>query len=299
MADLEEAGYLTHPHTSAGRVPSEKGYRFYVDCLGSQARPTRSAEAAINKALDEATSPEEMMSRACHLLSDICQNVGIVISPPIELSVFQHIEFVRIDDTKVLLILVSQAGLLQQRLIHLSEPYTQEELTRAGNYLVEKFSGSTLPQIRRELIRMMRQERLLYDRLLANLVRSWSCTLDESEPASESVYVQGTGNILSKLDLSDVGPIEELFQLFEEKGRLVKILNACLPPEPEEGVQIMIGSELGPSCMKDFTLITSPYLQGAGAAGFVGVIGPTRMEYRTGISVVGYLAEVFSRRIGV
>ena len=299
MADLEESGYLFQPHTSAGRAPSEKGYRFYVDCLGSSGKLTRSNEAYINQALSEVDTPETMMATASYLLSDICHNVGIVVPPPIETSVIQHIEFVRLDDAKILVILVSKSGLLQQKLIRVSEPYSQEELTRAGNYLVERFSGSTLPDIRRQLVSAMQQDRILYDRMMRNLVETWAKTLSDSEEdgAAESAYVQGTGNIISQVDLSDVDMMQELFRVFEEKGKLVKILNACLPDETGDGVQVTIGSELGTPCMRDFTLITSPYVQREGVTGVLGIIGPTRMEYRKGISVVLYLANAFSRRI--
>ncbi len=299
MADLEDAGYLSQPHTSAGRVPSEKGYRFYVDCLGESPKPSRDDEKYIIKAMAGATTPEDMMSTASYLLSDICQNVGIVVAPSMESSVLQHIEFVRLDDGKVLVILVSKPGLVQQKLIRVSDPYTQEELTRAGNYLVEKFSGQTLPEIRRELVEMMEEEWVRYDRMMRSLLKSWSRSLAESEADAppESVYVQGTGNILAQIDLSDIERMKELFRVFEEKERLVKILNACLPRGPDEGVRIMIGSELGAACMKDFTLITSPYLQQDSKTGFMGVIGPSRMEYRRGISVVHCMARVFGRMI--
>jgi len=301
MADLEDEGYLTQPHTSAGRVPTERGYRFYVDSLGSAAKPTRSAEAYINEALARAESAEELMSTACYLLSDICQNVGIVISPPIETSVLKHIEFLRVDDEKILVIFLSQSGLLQKKLIRVRESYTQEELTQAGNFLVERFSGRTLPVILRELIEMMSKERMLYDRMMRELIESWSESLgDSAATAGDSVYIHGTGNILSQVDVSELAQMQELFRLFEEKGRLVKILNECLPPDsdPQDRVQIVIGSELGTPVMRGLTVITSPYLQKEGGAGFVGIIGPVRMQYRKGIAVVGYLADVFSRRMG-
>lgn len=300
MADLEAEGYLSHPHTSAGRVPTELAYRVYVDSLGA-ARPTRSAEAYINEALARAESPEELMSTACYLLSDMSRNVGIVISPPIELSILRHIEFVRVDEEKILVIFLSQSGMLQKQLIRVREPYSQDELTRAGNYLVERFAGRSLPEIRRELLEMISEERMMYDRMMQDLLASWSDSLeDPAEPFGDSVYIHGTGNILGQADPADLAQMQELFRLFEEKGRLVKILNACLRSEfPEQDrVQIMIGSELSVPVMRGFTVITSPYLQTEGGAGFVGLIGPTRMQYRKGISLVGYLADVFSRRMG-
>jgi len=300
MSDLEDVGYLSQPHTSAGRVPTEKAYRFYVDCLGNSPRPTRSAAQYINKMLGEVATREELMSTACFLLSDISGNVGIVVSSPTEFSVLHHIEFVRLDEAKILIILVSQGGLLQQKVIRVDEPYTQEELTRAGNFLVEQFSGRTLRSIRQELVRMMDRERILYDRMMRKLLEKWSETLDQgTTSAEESVYVQGTGNILPHVDPSDIGRMQELFRVFEEKGRLVAILTACLGRESDDRVQVMMGSELGDPCLEGFTVITSPYLRRESESGFMGIIGPTRMEYRKGISVVSYLAELCGRMITV
>jgi heat-inducible transcriptional repressor len=296
MADLEDVGYLSQPHTSAGRVPTEKAYRFYVDCLGSSPRPTRSAEAYIKRTLGEAGTPEELMAAACFLLSDISKNVGIVVSAPTEISILQHIEFIRLDHSKILIILVSQGGLLQQKVIRVDEPYTQDELTRAGNYLVEQFSGHTLLHIRQELVGMMARERMQYDRMLRNLLKKWSEALDRDDSSpDESVYVQGTGNILSNVEPGDIGRMQELFRVFEEKGRLVAILTACLGRESDDRVQVMIGSELGHPCLEGFTVITSPYLRCESESGFMGIIGPTRMEYRKGISVVSYLADLCGR----
>lgn len=299
MADLEAEGYLTHPHTSAGRVPTELAYRVYVDSLGST-RPPRSAEAYINEALARADSLEDFMSTACCLLSDISQNVGIVISPPIASSRLRHIEFIRVDGEKILVIFLSESGQLQKKLIRLEVDYSQDELTRAGHYLGERFAGCTLPEIRAQLLELMSEERMLYDRLMRDLLSSWSASLeDDAPPATDSVYIHGTGHILADLDHSDLARMQELFFLFEEKNRLVQILNQCVPPGHGDQVQIMIGEELGMPVMRGFTVITSPYVQAEGGIGFLGIIGPTRMQYRKGISVVGYLADVFSRRMGV
>jgi heat-inducible transcriptional repressor len=248
--------------------------------------------------LGEAATRDELMSTACFLLSDISKNVGIVVSPPTEFSVLQHIEFVRLDDTKVLIILVSQGGLLEQKVIRVDEPYTQEELTRAGNFLVEQFSGLSLRYIRQELVRMMDRERMLYDRMMRKLLQKWSEAIDaDGASMDESVYVQGTGNILPHVDPSDIGRMQELFRVFEEKGRLVAILTACLGSESDDRVQIMMGSEFGDPCLEGFTVITSPCVGRESESGFMGIIGPTRMEYRKGISVVSYLADLCGRMI--
>ena len=138
MSDLEDAGYLTQPHTSAGRVPSEKGYRFYVDNLAESGKLSKSDERCIGRMLAESETPEDVMARASYVLSTISKNIGIVIAPPMASTILKHIEFIDLGEGKVLVILVSKAGLLQRKLIRVADRYTQEELNRAGNYLVEQ-----------------------------------------------------------------------------------------------------------------------------------------------------------------
>jgi len=295
MADLEEEGYLGHPHTSAGRVPSEKGYRFYVDNLADSAKLSKSDERYVSRMLSESESPEDVMSRASVVLSTISKNVGIVIAPPIGVTVLKHIEFVDLTDGKILVIFVSTSGLLQRKLIRVGERYTQEELDKAGRYLVEKFSGKTLTEIRNELLRMMQAERTLFDRMLS-LLQTWRDTLDQEPIAADVVYLQGTSNIISQPEFADVERMRTLFQMFEEKGRLVKILNECISSNPQT-VKIAIGSELGVPNMRDFTLITSQYATSDHTTGFLGIIGPTRMQYERGISIVEYLGRLVGEMI--
>jgi len=296
MADLEEEGYLAQPHTSAGRVPSEKGYRFYVDNLAESGKLTKSDERYISRMLAESESPEDVMSRTSFVLSTISKNVGIVVAPPMAATVLKHIEFVDLTDGKILVIFVSTSGLLQRKLIRVGERYTQEDLDKAGRYLVEKFSGKTLTEIRNELLRLMQAERSLFDRMLS-LLQTWRDSLDQEPVSAGSVYLQGTVNIISQPEFADVERMRTLFQMFEEKGRLVKILNECITSSPPDGVRIAIGSELGVPDMRDFTLITSSYASTDQTTGFLGIIGPTRMEYERAISIVGYLGRLVGEMI--
>ena len=295
MAELEDAGYLTQPHTSAGRIPSEKGYRFYVDYLADSGKIRKPDERYISRMLAERTTPEDVMLCASYLLSTISKNVGIVIAPPMASTLLKHIEFLDLGDGKLLVILVSKSGLLQRKLIRVTDHYTREELDKAGKYLVEKFAGKTLTEIRSELLQMMQAERMLFDRMLS-LLRTWGETL-ETEANREGIYLQGTSNILSQPEFADVERMRTLFQMFEEKGRLVNILNECISFNPPEGVRITIGSESGVPNMRDFTLITSSYASNDRTTGFLGIIGPTRMEYERGISLVGYLGRVVGEMI--
>src|SRR5262245_963708 len=210
MADLEEDGYLAQPHTSAGRIPSEKGYRFYVDHLADSGKLTKSDERYISRMLADSESPEDIMSRASVVLSTISRNVGIVIAPPMAATVLKHIEFVDLTDGKILVIFVSTSGLLQRKLIRVGEKYTQEELDNAGRYLVEKFSGKTLTEIRNELLRLMQVERSLFDRMLS-LLRTWRESLDQEPIAVDGVYLQGTANIISQPEFADVERMRMLF----------------------------------------------------------------------------------------
>lgn len=297
MAELEDAGYLTHPHTSAGRVPSEKGFRFYVDSLPDSVRVSKASERQIAKILEESDTPEELMSRTSFLLSVISKNVGIVIGPTIAATQLKHIEFLNLGDCKILVIFVTTAGLLQRKVIRTQDLYSQEELNRAGRFLVDRFSGKTLTEIRNELLRMMNAEKSLYDRMLA-LLRTWNETLEtDSEPSPDSVFLQGTANMLNQPEFADIYQMRELFQMFEEKGRLIKILNECISSQPAEGVKIAIGSELGVPWMRDFTVVTSSYTSRDNTAGFLGIIGPIRMEYGRVISVVGYLGRLVGQKI--
>jgi heat-inducible transcriptional repressor len=296
MAELEDAGYLTHPHTSAGRVPSEKGVRFYVDSL-PEARVDKASARRIVQVLDDSDTPEDLMSRTSLLLSQISKNIGIVIAPPMATTQLKHIEFLDLGEGKILVIFVSRAGLVQRKVIRLGERYEQAELDRAGRYLIERFSNRTLTEIRNELIRMMEAERTIYDRML-KLLCTWNETLEaETEPGSESVYVQGTMNMLNNAEFVTIGPVRELFRMLEEKGRLLKILNECIASNTSHGVKIAIGSELGIPSMRDFTIVTSSYVARDSTVGFLGIIGPIRMEYGRVISTVGYLGRLVSQRI--
>jgi len=295
MADLEDDGYLAQPHTSAGRIPSEKGYRFYVDRLAESGKVSKSDERYINRMLAGTETPEDLMSRTSVILSRISKNVGLVIAPPMSATVLKHVEFVDLGDGKILVVFVSKTGLLQRRLIRVAERYTQEELDKASRYLVEKFSGKTLMEIRSELLLAMQFERTLFDRMLT-LLRTWSETPQEDAPPAV-IYLEGTANILNQPEFADVERMRTLFQMFEEKSRLVKILNECISNSPPEGVKISIGSELGIPDMRDFTLIASSYASTDRTPGFLGIIGPTRMEYERGISIVSYLGRVVGEMI--
>jgi heat-inducible transcriptional repressor len=249
-------------------------------------------ERYINRILAESETPEDVMSRASLALSIISRNVGIVIPPPMAGTVLKHIEFVDLGEGKILVVLISKAGLLQRKLIRVQDRYSQVELDKAAKYLVERFAGKSLTEIRNDLLQKMHAERMLFDRM-RSLLQAWGESLDtEREATGDSVYLQGAANIVNQPEFADIDRMRMLFQMFEEKGRLVKLLNECISSSPQDGVKIAIGSELGVPDLRDFTLITSSYTSSDHTVGFLGIIGPTRMEYERGISVVTYLGRI-------
>jgi len=304
MADLEEAGLVEQPHTSAGRVPTDKGYRFYVDHIVGAARLSKNDLEAVDRALGADLSETDagqgrLMERVSHLLSELSENVGIVVSPPPAERRLQHIEFVAMADGRVLAVMVFAPNIVQNRIIRVGEPLGQEDLERAARYLNVEFTGKTLNAIRAELLRVMRAEKVLYDRLLRNAVMLCGQSLDGPGEAGE-VYVDGASNILSKPDFSDIARLRELFRALEEKSRLIELLNECVGRgDSRAAVSVRIGRELAAPAMQSCALITAPYLMGTGEGfGALGVFGPMRIEYARTMAVVNYVAQRVGRVLG-
>lgn len=304
MAELEELGLVEQPHTSAGRVPTDKGYRFYVDHMLGEARLSDVDLAAINSLLgslkgETAEMPDRLMERTSHLLSELSENVGIVISPSLAENILQHIEFVRLADSRILVILVSSSNIIQNKIVRIDEALGQEELDRTARYLNVEFSGKSLATIRAEILELMRQEKALYDKLLQNAILLCERSLEGEETATGEVFVDGASNILMKPDFVDAERMRELFRTFEEKSRLVKILNECVIRDTGAAgrdVQVIIGRENTTPSMQDCALITAPYRFGSGqAVGTIGVVGPMRIEYARMMTVVNYVARHIER----
>jgi heat-inducible transcriptional repressor len=297
MADLEDAGYLTHPHTSAGRIPSDKGYRFYVDSILRQVKISKSDESAIKLSLldSEINSATHFMERTSHVLSQMSNNVGLVVSPSVTQDILQQIEFVKLIDGRILVILVFRTGMVRDRVIRVDGDFSQDELNKTARYVTDNFKGLSLLAIRAEILRRMSEEKALYDRLLQNAILL--CNQSITNEAQGEVYVDGTSTILSKPDFTetDTERLRALFKMYEEKGKLVKILNECLAESANTGIGIRIGSENQIASLRNCTIITSPYIYGGSVIGGVGVVGPTRMEYARMITVVNYIARLFEK----
>lgn len=294
MAELELAGYLTHPHTSAGRVPMDKAYRFYIDRLTKLTRLEPATEQYIEESLGSETIPlEGLMEKISFILSDISNNLGVVLGPALEEKLLEHIKFVRLPDSRVLAVVISKPDLIENKIFRVEAELTQEELDRAADFLNSEFRGWSLRTIRLEMAEWMEKMKAASDRLLTTVISLflWGA-LAEEQPGP--LFVGGTVKILDQPEFFDVGKVKELWAAIEEKAKVVKILSACLDA-PHRGVQALIGHENPHLEMRQCSVIVAPYHYRQRPVGALGVIGPTRMEYDRAISAVGYVAQVTSR----
>ncbi len=303
MSELEDGGFVEQPHTSAGRVPTDKGYRFYVDNLLGVLSLSGADLKLINKELglsdlEISETPDRLMERTSQLLSALSQNVGIVITPNLANDYLQHIQFANLSDKRILVVMVSAPNIVHNKIIRLEETYTQENLDRTSRYLNVEFAGKSLSMIRAEILRLMHEEKALFDKLLQMAMILCSESIESEKNTIGEIYVDGASNILTKPDFSNFERLRELLRTIEEKSRLMQILNECLGRDlsPKGNVQVVIGSENLTSSLQNCTLITAPYRIGKGdAIGTLSVLGPTRIEYARMISIVSYISKILEK----
>ena len=307
MSDLEEVGFVEQPHTSAGRIPTDKGYRYYVNNMLGEARLSRGDLKAIDSLfsssdIDVEASPDRLMETASHILSALSQNVGIVVSPSLAENRLKHIDFVQLPDKRILVVLVSSSNIIHNKVIRPTDNLTQDELDRTARYLNSEFSGKSLLAIRAEIVELMKEEKALYDQLLRNAVLLCERSLEGEEASGGEVYVDGTSNILTKPDFVDVDRMRDLFRTFEEKSRLIQILNECVTQDTHSylgDVHVVIGREHPATSMRNCALITAPYRVGSNEnMGTLGVVGPMRIEYARIMAMVNYMARLIEHRLG-
>ena len=293
MADLERMGYLTHPHTSAGRMPTDEGYRVYVDTLmRPEPLPARDAAAISSEIRDLDASPNQVLEQASHVLSKHSGNVGFVLVPDIAGTAFRHIDLVRLPHPRILVVMVARTGLVTNKVIEVEETLTQDDLQACANYLNANYSGLDLAEIRARLLDLMTQEKALYDSLLKSVVSvGGRAFAGQGEP---DLYLDGTANILDKQEFDDADRMRAVFRAFEEKTRLVKIVNACLSPQ---GVRIVIGQENPDPALRTTAMVVASCPVEGEAAWGLGVVGSTRMEYARMIALVEHVAAALNRTL--
>lgn len=293
MADLEDWGYLVQPHTSAGRVPTAAAYHLFIQSMmETRTLPVKERRYIQDNLKVGSVDADELLGTASHLLSELSSQVGIVVTPAMGETVLKAVDFVPIAGRKVLCVVVSSTGFIDNKVIETEEEIPREELVRISNYLTESFAGHTLREVRERLLRMMAKEKAQMDRVLAltlELARS-GFSIGESP----GVVVDGTSTLLSKPELSDLQRVRRMFEAFADKARLVRILNQCLQGG---GVRVLIGEDSELTSELDFSVVATPYGVGDRPLGTLGIAGPSRMDYEKIIPLVHFLGETLSRSL--
>ena len=294
MADLEELGYLAQPHTSAGRVPTGAGYHLYIDSL----MENRSVPSRIRRAIDEALAgigddPEQAMTSASHVLAEISRQIGIVMTPSLSETVLKAISFVRLSGSKVLCVVVSASGFVDNKVIETEVPLHRAELIRISNYLTDNFGGQTLRAVRDRLLELMVEERAKVDALLSKAIQLASGALLES-PGQADLFVDGTTVVLDQPELNDLDRVRRLLDMFSDKVSLIRVLGELIDGP---GVRVIIGQDSDLTSELDFSLVATRYGTADSSLGTVGIFGPSRMEYHKVIPLVDYLGERLSEAL--
>ena len=288
MADLEELGLISSPHTSAGRVPTPLGYRFFVDTL-LVTKPLESGELLRLEGELHPDNPQRVIHAASSLLSQLTQFAGVVMTPRRRALSFRHIEFLKLSEKRVLLIVVTPEGDVQNRILFTERDFSPSELTEAANYINQHYTGQSFEDVRTRLQSELRELRQDMINLMTVAVDAGNRAVAEG---SEQYVISGERNLFSVQDLSqDMRRLRQLFELFERKTSLVQILDVSLRGQ---GVQIFIGGESGFSAPDDVSVVISPYKVDGEVVGTVGVIGPTRMAYDRVVPIVDVTAKLLS-----
>jgi heat-inducible transcriptional repressor len=286
MSDLEEMGFIASPHTSAGRVPTAHGYRVFVDSLLT-IQPLRDIEIHHLQYQLESENPNRLVASASHLLSDLSSFAGIVMTPRRNPR-FRQIEFVRLAEKRILLVIVTQSGEVQNRILVADKPYTDTELSRTAQFINTHFSGQTFEEVRNRVQHELKQLQSDMSQLMGQVISAGSRAMTES---TDDCVISGEGKLLDVRELSsNIENLRRLFTLFEQKTELLGILDIS---QKAPGVQIFIGGESG-APLDECSVVTAPYEIDGEVVGTLGVIGPTRMAYERIIPIVDITAKLLS-----
>lgn len=293
MADLEELGYLSHPHTSAGRVPTRAGYHLFIQSLmESRTLPARERRYIAETLRSAPSDPERLVTITSHLLAELSNQASVVLAPAIGDTVLRRVEFLPLSERRVLCVVVSSSGFVDSKAIPTERALQRDELVRISNYLTENFAGLTLRQVRDRLLTMMAEERAQMDGLLSLAVALASRGLGEHTP---DVLVDGATALLGKPEMGSIERARRMLDTFADKARLVEMLNLCMQGS---GLRVFIGEDSDLTSELDFSLVATTYGAKDHVLGSLGILGPSRMEYARIIPLVHYLGETLSEALG-
>ena len=289
MADLEELGLVQAPHTSAGRIPTPKGYRMFVDSLLTVKPMGEDVVERIRQQLRVSSGTDRLISQASNMLSDITRLTGVVTVPKREKQRLEHIEFLKLSPRRVLVILVVNGQEIQNRVIDTERDFTPAELQQAGNYLNKEFAGLELAGIRTRILDAMQQVRDAMQILMQDAMRMADSVLDVQQ--DDDYVIAGQTNLMGYAEMCNIDKLRNLFEAFSTKRDILHILDQSIHAD---GMQIFIGGESGYKVLDDVSVVTAPYKVDDEVVGVLGVIGPTRMAYDRIIPIVDVTAKVIS-----
>jgi heat-inducible transcriptional repressor len=289
MADLEEGGYLEQPHTSAGRIPSEVGYRYYVDALISLQKLTHQEVENIYKEMEGYHREiESIIHQTSKILVQMTKYPSVVLSPQFKTAIFRHIQLVKLSATTVLVLIVTDTGYVENKMIELQTEVSTEELDRISELLNKKLRGISLKDLQSTLLNDIRSELVLHDQFFNESVKLLIKAI--ANRTSDRVYIDGALKILEQPEFSDLQKFKPLMNALEEEDRLYKLLSR----NPGRGAQVKIGHENDELGLNDCSVITSSYEIAGRTVGVIGVLGPTRMDYAKVVPIVEYTSSILS-----
>jgi heat-inducible transcriptional repressor len=290
MADLEDLGFVSSPHTSAGRIPTDKGYRFFVDTL-LKLKPLHHEEIEdIERRLGvDASNGRSLVQTVSQMLSSVTRMAGLVTLPNPQYVALSHIEFVGLSDKRALAVMVMDDREVQNRVVQLDRHYSTEELRRAANYLNESFAGRTLSDVRAQLVLQLQETRQHMNQLMLDAIQVAQKVFEAGPDERVEYVIAGETNLMGFAELSNVDRLRRLFEAFNEKHDILRLLDGCLRAD---GIQIFIGQESGYRILDDISVVTAPYTLDNKVVGVLGIIGPTRMAYERVIPIVDVTAKL-------
>jgi heat-inducible transcriptional repressor len=290
MSDLEEMGFIAAPHTSAGRIPTPRGYRLFVDTLVRYRPPNedeiRKMQSKLNEQQDD---PEALVSSVSDLLSRITSLAGVVTVPKGQHSTLRQIEFLSLSDNRVLAILVINDREVQNRILHTEQAHTADELQRAANFINENYAGTGLQQIRERLLADLEQTRDSMNQAMHDIIAVARSVMEGAATPQAECVVAGERNLMDFAELSDIDTLRRLFDAFSKRRFMLDLLDRSINAS---GVQVFIGEESGVQILDDCSVVTAPYRTEDNSIGVLGVIGPTRMAYDRVVPIVDITARL-------
>ncbi|HWW23856.1 MAG TPA: heat-inducible transcriptional repressor HrcA [Edaphobacter sp.] len=295
MAELADEGLLEQPHTSAGRVPTAKAFRMYVEQLGGgAARLPVTSRLQIDSSFAGLTGTQAVLERTSHVLATLSSGVGVAIASVGDGDVLEHVHFSRLAQARVLAVVVTRSGVVRDRVLALDKDLSTRELEVAANFLNENFRGWSVERVRVEIARLVERERSEYQRMLNAVQQLWVKAVPESGVPVQTVYVEGVANLVGSQE--DRERLREVLAALETKQRVVELLNAYIDAR-QESVRVVFGLEEQAPEMAGLVLIAAPALVAGESRGTVGVIGPKRMDYENTMNAVSYISQVFDRML--